>query len=214
VEIVFEKAGESMITQTGGMAWMSEGIDMNTSANSGVIKGISRMISGESIFVAQYTAEREGASIAFASNMPGEIVPINLGKTKGIIAQKGAFLCSEPTVDINISFVKKFSSGIFGGEGFVLQDIAGEGMVFLETYGNMIEKNLASDEVLKVDVGNVVAFEKTVSYEVETIKGMKNILLGGEGLFLTKLTGPGRVILQTHNITEFAGYLARYIPNR
>lgn len=172
------------------------------------------MFAGESIFMARYIAQTAGATIAFASTVAGEILPINVGETGGLICQKGAFLCSEPSVNLNITLTKKFSSGLFGGEGFILQDISGQGMVFLEIDGDKVIKELAPGEVLKVDTGNVVAFDRNVKYEVETVKGLKNIFLGGEGLFLTKLTGPGKVILQTQNFNEFAGRIARMIPSR
>lgn len=214
VEVVFDNAGESMYTQSGGMAWMSDGISMDTNTHGGVLKGIGRMFAGESMFMAHYTAERPGATIAFASTVAGEVMPVNIGETGGLICQKGAFLCAEPAVQLNIAFTKKFSSGLFGGEGFILQDISGQGMVFLEIDGDKVIKELASGEVIKVDTGNVVAFEKSVAYEIETVKGLKNIFLGGEGLFLTKLTGPGKVILQTQNFNEFAGRIARLIPSK
>ena len=214
VEVLFDAPGESMITQSGGMAWMSAGIDMETSTNGGILKGVGRMFAGESIFMARYIAQTAGATIAFASTVAGEILPINVGETGGLICQKGAFLCSEPSVNLNITLTKKFSSGLFGGEGFILQDISGQGMVFLEIDGDKVIKELAPGEVLKVDTGNVVAFDRNVKYEVETVKGLKNIFLGGEGLFLTKLTGPGKVILQTQNFNEFAGRIAIMIPSR
>lgn len=214
VEILFDAPGESMYTQSGGMAWMSDGIEMNTSTNGGLLKGVGRMFAGESLFMANYTATRAGASISFASTVAGEILPVNIGETNGLICQKGAFLCSEPGVNLSITFTKKFSAGFFGGEGFILQDITGTGMVFLEIDGDKVIKDLAPGEVLKVDTGNVVGFDKSVKYEIETVKGMKNIFFGGEGLFLTKLTGPGRVILQTQNFNEFAGRIARMIPSR
>ena len=152
--------------------------------------------------------------IAFGSTVPGAIVPYDLTGTPGIIAQKSAFLCGEPTVDVKITLTKKFSSGLFGGEGFILQDITGTGTVFLEVDGDMVEKTLADGEVLKVYTGNVVAFEKSVKYEVETVKGLGNILVGGEGLFLTKLTGPGKVILQTQNFNDFAGRIIGMMPSK
>lgn len=214
VEVVFDNAGESMYTQSGGMAWMSDGISMETNTHGGVLKGIGRMFAGESLFMAHYTAERPGATVAFASTVAGEVMPVNIGETGGLICQKGAFLCAEPAVQLNIAFTKKISAGFFGGEGFILQDISGQGMVFLEIDGDKVVKDLASGEVLKVDTGNVVAFDRSVAYEIETVKGLKNIFLGGEGLFLTKLTGPGRVILQTQNFNEFAGRVARYIPSK
>lgn len=214
VEVTFDQAGESMYTQSGGMAWMSEGVSMDSNMRGGLGKSLGRMFSGESIFMATYRAERPGASIAFASTVAGEVLPVDIGACGGLIAQKGAFLCAQNSVELSVAFTKKLSAGLFGGEGFILQDIHGTGMVFLEIDGNKVEKVLAPGEVLKVDTGNVVAFEKTVNYEIETVKGLKNIFFGGEGLFLTKLTGPGRVILQTQNFNEFAGRIISMIPSK
>ena len=214
VEVLFDQPGESMYTQSGGMAWMSGGIAMDTNTNGGILKGVGRMFAGESMFMAHYTAQAAGAMVAFASTVAGEILPVNVGESGGLICQKGALLCAEPSVNLNITFTKKFSSGLFGGEGFILQEISGQGMVFLEIDGDKVIKDLAPGEVIKVDTGNVVGFQKTVQYEIETVKGLKNIFLGGEGLFLTKLTGPGKVILQTQNFNEFAGRSARLIPGR
>ncbi len=214
VEVVFDRPGETMYTQSGGMAWMSEGISMDSNMRGGFGKSIGRMFSGESLFMATYRAERPGAMIAFASTVAGEVLPVDIGACGGMICQKGAFLCAEETVNLSVALTKKLSAGFFGGEGFILQDISGSGMVFLEIDGNKVEKQLAPGEVIKVDTGNVVAFEKSIKYEVETVKGIKNIFFGGEGLFLTKLTGPGRVVLQTQNFNEFAGRIARLIPGK
>lgn len=214
VEVVFDQAGESMYTQSGGMAWMSEGVAMDSNMRGGLGKSIGRMFSGESLFMATYKAERPGAMIAFASTVAGEVLPIDVGVTGGMICQKGAFLCAQESVTLSVALTKKLSAGLFGGEGFILQDITGKGMVFLEIDGNKVEKNLGPGEVIKVDTGNVVAFEKSVKYEIETVKGLKNIFFGGEGLFLTKLTGPGRVILQTQNFNEFAGRIISMVPSR
>lgn len=213
VEIMFDMPGESMYTQSGGMAWMTDGVEMTTNAKGGLMKGLGRMFAGESLFMATYRARRPGALIAFASTVAGRILPVDVTATGGMICQKGAFLCAEDGVNLSITLTKKLSSGVFGGEGFVLQDISGRGMAFLEIDGDMVEKVLQPGEVLKVDTGNVVAFERSVQYEIETVKGLGNIFFGGEGLFLTKLTGPGRVILQTQNIAEFAGRIARFIPH-
>ncbi|HBA48138.1 MAG TPA: TIGR00266 family protein [Lachnospiraceae bacterium] len=214
VEIYFDAPGESMYTQSGGMAWMSEGISMDSNMKGGLGKSIGRMFSGESLFMATYRAERAGSIIAFASTVAGEVFSYDVGANSGLICQKGAFLCAQETVTLSVAFSKKFSAGLFGGEGFILQDISGTGMVFLEIDGNKVEKNLAPGEVIKVDTGNVVAFEKSVKYEIETVKGLKNIFLGGEGLFLTKLTGPGKVILQTQNFNEFAGRIIKLVPSK
>ena len=212
VEVMFDFPGEEMYTQAGGMAWMTEGVEMSTNTRGGFMKGLGRMFAGESMFMATYRAQKAGAMIAFASTVAGRILPVDVGVNGGLICQKGAFLCAQESVNLDITFTKKFSAGLFGGEGFILQDISGRGMVFLEIDGDMVEKVLASGEVLKVDTGNVVGFERTVNYEIETVKGLGNIFFGGEGLFLTKLTGPGKVILQTQNIAEFAGRIARFIP--
>ena len=192
---------------------MTEGIAMDSNMKGGLGRSIGRMFSGESLFMATYRAERPGAMVAFASTVAGEVLPVDVGANGGLICQKGSFLCAQETVNLNITFTRKLSAGLFGGEGFILQDISGSGMVFLEIDGNKVEKNLAPGEVIKVDTGNVVAFERTVNYEIETVKGLKNIFLGGEGLFLTKLTGPGKVILQTQNFNEFAGRIIRMVPS-
>ena len=197
-------AGESMFTQSGGMIWQSQGIKMSTNARGGLGRSLGRMFTGESIFMANYTAEVQGAKIAFGATVPGSLVPVNISNG-GLICQKGAFLCAEQTVDLKAVFTKKILSGFFGGEGFILQQLFGSGMAFLEVDGDMVERTLAPGEILKVDTGNVVAFEPTVQYEIETVKGIGNIFLGGEGLFLTKLVGPGKVILQTQNFNDFAG---------
>ena len=214
VEVFFDQVGEEMITQSGGMAWMSDGVQMSSDTNGGVFAGLGRMFAGESLFMARYRAERPGAIIAFASTVPGSIVPIKMKDyPNGIICQKGSFLCSQSSVRLEVTFSKKFSSGFFGGEGFILEKLSGVGTAFLEVDGDAVEKELQPGEVLKVDTGNVVAFQDSVAYEIETVSGFKNILFGGEGLFLTRLTGPGKIILQTQNIRDFAGALSRYIPS-
>ena len=206
-------AGESVYTQSGSMAYQTEGIEMKTNARGGVMKSLGRMFSGESIFMANYTAQKDGSVVAFASTVPGNIIPIDLATMQaGMMLQKGAFLCAEQNVNTSVAFSKKFSAGLFGGEGFILQKAEGNGKLFVEIDGDSIEKQLAPGEVLKVDTGNVVAFEPSVSYEIETVKGLGNIFLGGEGLFLTKLVGPGRVILQSQNFKDFANRLIPYMP--
>lgn len=214
VEVLFDAPGETMYTQSGGMAWMSDGISMDSNMRGGLGKSIGRMFSGESMFMATYRAERPGATIAFASTVAGEVLPVNVGETNGLICQKGAFLCAQDSVNLNVTFTRKFSAGFFGGEGFILQELSGYGMAFLEIDGDKVEKTLAPGEVIKVDTGNVVAFERSVSYEIETVKGIRNIFFGGEGLFLTRLVGPGRVILQTQNFNEFAGRIIRLMPGK
>ena len=207
--------GEKIFTQSGGMAYQGEGIEMTTNARGGIMKSLGRMFSGESIFMANYQAQKDDAMVAFAATAPGAIVHVDLGNVPGgMILQKGAFLCAEDSVNLDITLTKKFGAGLFGGEGFVLQKATGNGHLFLEIDGDVIEKELAPGEVLKVDTGNVAAFDSTVSYEVETVKGLGNIFLGGEGLFLTRLVGPGKVILQSQNIKDFASRIIPFIPTK
>lgn len=212
VEVTLNR-GESMYTQSGGMAWQTQGIKMSTNARGGVMKSLGRMFTGESIFMSSYTAEADEAKIAFATTVPGDIMPINMSEMpNGMMLQKGAFLCAEQDIELSVAFTKRFSAGLVGGEGFILQKATGKGMLFLEIDGDPVVKELQPGEVLKVDTGNVVGFEPTVSYEIETVKGLGNIFLGGEGLFLTRLVGPGKVIIQSQNFMDFAGRVASIIP--
>ena len=174
------EAGEGVYTQSGGMSWMTEGVTMDTNLKGGLGKSLGRLFSGESLFMATYTAQKE-ADITFAASLPGA----------------------------NISGVK---SGLFGGEGFVLQRLSGEGLVFLELDGAIQEIDLQAGEKIIVDTGNVALFEAQVGYSAQMVKGFKNILFGGEGLFLTTLTGPGKVWLQTLTASEIARRVIPYIP--
>ncbi len=205
---------DSIYTQSGAMAWRSKDIKMETNTRGGLMKGIGRMFSGDSLFMNTYTAEKDNQNIAFSSTVPGNIIPYDLTNSSGIIAQKGAFLCAENSVTLKVAFTKKLSTGLFGGEGFILQEMTGSGNVFLEIDGDEVIRELADGETILVDTGNVVAFEKKVTYEIETIKGFKNIFFGGEGLFLTKLTGPGKIILQTMNFNDLAGRVISMMPSK
>ncbi|WP_455544400.1 TIGR00266 family protein [Intestinibacter sp.] len=208
VEISLIK-GESVFTQSGGMFYQTEGVRMETNTKGGLFKGIGRMFAGESLFMVTYTADRN-ANISFASTVPGSIIAVDVSRSNFTI-QKEAFLVAQSSVELKTTFNKKISSGFFGGEGFILQELRGRGMAFLEIDGDAVEINLEPGEVIKVDTGNLVGFEDTVRYEVETVKGLGNIMFGGEGLFLTKLTGPGQVVLQTMNMNEFAMKVGAYI---
>ena len=169
--------GESMYTQTGGMSYQTEGIKMRTNARGGLMKSLGRMFTGESIFMTNYDAEKDGAQIAFATTVPGTILPIDLDKhDEGMILQKGSFLCAEQSVDLKVTFTKKLGAAFFGGEGLILQKATGNGMLFLEVDGDVIEKELKDGEVLKVDTGNVVGFEPSVTYTVEMVKGLRKYL--------------------------------------
>ena len=206
--------GESVITENGGMSWMSNGLKMDTNTNGGLLKGLGRALAGESIFMNVYTAEEDGAEIAFASSFPGRIMEFNLEKGQCIIAQKKAFLCSESTVILSMHFQKKLGAGFFGGEGFIMQKIEGPGKAFLEIDGDVIERTLQPGEVLKVDNGYVAAMESSVKMDIETVKGIKNIFLGGEGLFLTTLTGPGKVYLQSMPVSNLVGLVTSALPKK
>lgn len=199
------KKGEAVLTENGGMSWMDDGMQMKTTTNGGIMKGIGRAFAGESLFMNIYTAEKDDVEIAFSSCFPGQIMEFDLKEGETIIAQKRAFLCSENTVDISMQFRKKLGAGFFGGEGFIMQKITGPGKVFLEIDGSVVKRELAAGEKLKVDNGYVAAMTKDVNLNIETVKGMKNIMFGGEGLFLTTLTGPGTVWLQTMPVSKLAG---------
>lgn len=204
--------GESIYTQSGGMSWMTDGMRMETNMKGGFAKGLGRMFSGESLFMATYTADKPDQSITVASSFPGEIRCLELGKGVDYVCQKSAFLCAEPQVHLAAELVKGLGGGLFGGEGFVLQRLSGSGLAFVELDGSVQEYNLASGERLIVDTGNVAMYESTVKYSIERVKGFKNILFGGEGLFLTTLEGPGKIYLQTMTLSGLAGRLIPYIP--
>jgi uncharacterized protein (TIGR00266 family) len=195
--------GETMKSEGGSMAVMTPKIKMETSTGGGILKGLGRALAGDSIFLNFFTAEDTDQEIGFASSFPGRIVPIELDGTKTIVAQKSAFLASENDVEITTFFRKKLGSGLFGGEGFILQKFSGKGIVFLEIDGETIEYDLKPGEKLVMDQGHLAAMEETVDFDVQRVKGAKNILLGGEGLFFANVTGPGKVWIQTMPLSNF-----------
>ncbi|MCL2081339.1 MAG: TIGR00266 family protein [Oscillospiraceae bacterium] len=205
--------GESIYTQSGGMTWMTGDIKMETNMKGGLLKSLGRMVTGESMFMATYTAQAAGQSITLASSFPGEIIALDAAKGP-YICQKNAFLCAQPEVALSMYTVPGVKAGLFGGEGFLLQQLSGTGVAFLEIDGSMTEMNLRAGEKLKVQTGNVSAFEKSVKYSVETVKGFKNILFGGEGLFLTTLEGPGKVFLQTMTMPGFVSRILPFLPSK
>ena len=206
-------AGESIYTQSGGMSWMSDNFQMDTNVRGGLMKGLGRMLTGESLFMATYTAKSAGAEITLTSAMPGEIRALQLDGRKQYIAQKSSFLCAQQGVVLS-TFVNKLKTGLFGGEGFLMQRLSGEGMVFLELDGSIVEIDLQPEQRLKVDTGNIAFFESDVKYDVETVKGFTNIFFGGEGLFLSVLEGPGKVWLQSLNTASFAARIMGFLPNK
>lgn len=201
---------ETIKCESGGMSWMSPNMKMSTNAGGGIGKAFSRMFSGESMFQNTYTAQDGAGMIAFASSFPGEIIAMEVTPDKPVIAQKSAFLASSEGVDMAIHFQKKLGSGFFGGEGFIMQKFSGNGVVFLEIDGSVIEYNLAAGQSMLLDTGHLAIMENSVSIDIETVKGVGNVLFGGEGLFNTKVTGPGKIWVQTMPVSSVAGSLAPY----
>lgn len=203
-------SGEQMITEKGSMVWMSANIEMETQGG-GLGKMFSKAFSGESMFQNIYMARGEGM-ITFGSSFPGQIIPLQVSPGREMILQKSAFLASETGVNLSIFFNKKLGAGLFGGEGFIMQKISGQGIAFVEIDGELVEYDLKPGEALVVDTGNVAGFESTVSMDIRQVPGLKNKLLGGEGLFNTHLTGPGKVWLQTMPIVNVAMALKGFFP--
>lgn len=204
--------GQSIICEGGAMSWMTPNIEMNTGTNGGVGKVFSRMFSGESLFQNIYTAKSDNGLIGFASSFPGKILPIEVAPGRDVICQKKSFLAGTENLELSIHFRKKIGVGIFGGEGFIMQKISGNGTVFIEIDGSAQEYYLQAGQKLLVSTGHLVIMDATCSIDVETIKGLKNVFLGGQGLFNTVITGPGKVVLQSMPISKTANTLAVYLP--
>lgn len=203
--------GGQMITEKGSMVWMSPNMQMET-AGGGLGKMFSKAFSGEAMFQNIYTAKGPGM-IAFGSSFPGKILPLEIGPGKEMIVQKSAFLASESGVRLSIHFNKKLGTGIFGGEGFIMQKLSGQGQAFVEIDGELVEYDLEAGEQIVVDTGNVAGFEVGVEMAVKQVPGLKNKLLGGEGLFNTILTGPGKIWLQTMPISGVAASIRPFLPS-
>ena len=203
-------SGERMITEKGSMVWMSPNMEMET-RGGGLGKMFSKALSGESMFQNIYTARGDGV-IAFGSSFPGRIMPLEIAPGKEMILQKNAFLASEAGVELSVHFSQKLGAGLFGGEGFIMQRLSGSGTAFVEIDGELVEYDLGTGEQLVVDTGNVAGFELGVQMDIQQVPGLKNKLLGGEGLFNTVLTGPGRVWLQTMPICSVASAIRPFIP--
>lgn len=204
--------GETMKDETGAMAFMTSDIKMDTNTGGGLFKGLGRALSGDTIFLNFFTAQSDNQKIAFSACYPGKIIPIKLTGNNTIIGEKNAFLAAEDTVDIDIYFKKKLGAGLFGGEGFILQKFTGTGMLFLEIDGEVVEHDLKAGEYLLVNEGHIAAMEETVDFDIERVKGVKNMVFGGEGLFFTKLSGPGKVWIQTMPVRKLADAIIPYIP--
>ena len=203
--------GETMITEKGSMVWMSPNMQMETKGG-GIGRMFSKAISGESMFQNHYTARGGQGMIAFGSSFPGMIKALNIAPGKEMIVQKSAFLAAETGVELSIHFQKKIGAGFFGGEGFIMQRLSGNGTAFVEIDGELMEYELKPGQQIIVDSGNLAGFEPSVQMDIKQVNGAKNIIFGGEGLFNTVLTGPGRIWLQTMPIVNVANAIRPYIP--
>lgn len=207
------KKGESVYTESGGMAWMRGTIDMDTTTRGGVMSGLGRMLSGESLFLTTYTCQSPDGLITFTPEIPGKVLVRTLNAGESLICQKDAFMCAEDSVELEMHFRRKLGTGLFGGEGFILQKVTGPGVVFLEIPGEVRDFTLSAGEKMRVDPGHIAAFEPTVDYDIERVKGVRNVFFGGEGLFLATLKGPGKIWLQSLPISNLAAKLSRYMPS-
>lgn len=206
------EAGETMVAERGSMSWMSPNMAMNTTTNGGIGKAFGRMFSGEAMFQNTYTAQGGHGLIAFASSFPGSIKAFQVEPEKEYIFQKRAFLAGEAGVNLSVHFQKKVASGLFGGEGFILQKVSGNGIAFAEFDGHVVEYDLQPGQQIVVDSGYLAAMEASCKMDIQTVPGLKNMVFGGEGLFNTVITGPGHIWLQTMPISSVAGALRPYIP--
>jgi len=202
--------GETVRGETGAMLYMDEGVEMNTSTGGGLLKGLKRALSGEGFFITRFTYRGNGKGhVAFSAPYPGKIVPLDLTTLGGrFLCQKDAYLCSADSIDAEIAFTKRLGAGFFGGEGFVLQRLVGDGMAFMHAGGTIIKRELKPGESLRVDTGCIVGFAESVRYDIQFVGGFKNALFGGEGIVLARLSGPGIVYLQSLPFSRLADRLA------
>ena len=214
VVLCYLDGGEKMITERGSMSWMSPNMKMETTSNGGVGKALGRMFAGESLFQNIYTAQGGPGMIAFASSFPGKIIAYDIAPGRELVVQKSGFRASEAGVDLSVFFQKKVGAGLFGGEGFIMQRLSGQGTVFLEFDGHIIEYDLERGQQIVVDTGYLAAMESTCNIDVKSVPGVKNMVFGGEGIFNTIISGPGHIWLQTMPISNVAGEIARFIPSK
>lgn len=207
-------AGESMITESGSMSWMSPNMKMETISGGGVKKMLGRLVSGDSIFQNKFTAEGTDGMVAFASSFPGAIKAIDIHAGRSMIVQKSAFLASEGGVELSMHFQKKLGKGMFGGEGFIMQKLSGSGTAFIEIDGHAVEYDLNAGQEILISTGYLAAMEESCTMDIVAVKGAKNILLGGEGVFNTVVRGPGKVILQTMPISKVAELLTPFFTDK
>ncbi len=203
--------GETVYSQTNCMCWMTDAVEMNTHTGGGLFAGIKRSLGGGSFFVTEFSA-RSAGHVAFAPRFPGTIIAVPLRDGQSLICRKETFLCAEISVKLELAWQQRFGAGLFGGEGFILQKVTGPGMVWLDLSGEVVERDLSPGERLLVNAGHVGVIDPSVSFDIQMVKGFKNILFGGEGLFLATLTGPGHIALQSMPIMNLAEEIGRYLP--
>jgi len=211
VVICYPEAGQTICTEGGAMAWMSPNMKMETNAGGGFKKAFGRLFAGESVFLNEYTPQGGNGLIAFASSFPGTIIPFEITPGNGIIAQKKAFLAMEKGLDLSVYFQKNLGKGFFGGEGFIMQKLSGNGLAFLEIDGYCKEYELAAGQSIIVDTGYLAAMTEGCTMDIQAVKGAKNVLFGGEGFFNTIITGPGRIWLQSMPACSVARSLSPYL---
>jgi len=204
--------GETIISESGRLVYMSDNVKMETKMKGGLWASVKRKFAGESFFLVNFTSNSGKALVGFGGEMPGKIVPVMMKKGENIIAQKDAFLCAESSVTFDATFTKKIGAGLLGGEGLILIKVKGPGQIFFNVGGEVTEIRLKAEEKLRIDTGNLAMFDSGMEYSVERVKGIKNIIWGGEGLFLATISGPGRVWLQSLPLNELAGKIAEYLP--
>jgi uncharacterized protein (TIGR00266 family) len=209
----YVNAGETLITERGSMSWMSPNMKMETSTNGGIGKALGRMFSGEAIFQNKYTAVGGEGMIAFASSFPGSIRALEITPGNSMVVQKSAFLASETGVELSVHFQKKFGAGLFGGEGFIMQKLSGNGIAFIEIDGKAVEYELQPGQQMVIDTGYLAAMTESCKMDIQKVPGVKNMLLGGEGIFNTVVTGPGKIILQTMPVSNVAATLRPFLPS-
>ena len=206
--------GQRIYSDTGAMSWMSATVQMNTNTGGGLGSMFKRAVSGATAFILDFTTEGGPGQVAFSADFPGKILPIELDPGQSVVMHKHAFLCAEKSVALDIAFTRRIGAGLLGGEGFVLQKLTGPGIVFAELDGDAVEYHLAPGQVMRIEPGHVAMFESNVTFDITMVKGITNMLLGGEGLFLATLTGPGRIWLHSLTVSKIAHRIAEYLPSK
>lgn len=212
--IVDLKPGQTIFSDAGAMSWMTQTVDMQTHTGGGLSGMVKRAFSGATLFVIDFTAPTGPGQVAFASDFPGKILAFELEAGESVIMHKHAFICAEKSVTLDIFFTRKFGAGLLGGEGFILQRLTGPGMVFAELDGDAVEYRLQPHQTMSIEHGHIAMFEPSVAFDIKMVKGITNMLFGGEGLFLGTLTGPGRIWLHSLTVSKMAHRVAEYIPGK